>query len=139
MGIMIRRDEYPEPYMVGKKLGSGVGVSGGSELTACALQKWFPEVDVVHPYDDKQHHVVLEDERSLLIERQTCTLTSTIMMPWAAVATRLALVVIPENNNSLILRSKWTAHQAALQTVETVVRTQTHRLDADKFPMFSVG
>ena len=28
---------------------------------------------------------------------------------------------------------------AALQTVETVVRTQRHRLDADKFPMFSVG
>ena len=26
---------------------------------------------------------------------------------------------------------------AALQTVETVVRTQIHRLDADKFPMFS--
>ena len=25
------------------------------------------------------------------------------------------------------------------QTIETVVRTQRHRLDADKFPMFSVG
>ena len=28
---------------------------------------------------------------------------------------------------------------AALQTVETVVRTQRYRLDVDKFPMFSVG
>ena len=28
---------------------------------------------------------------------------------------------------------------AALQTVETVVRTQRHRLDAEKFLMFSVG
>ena len=27
----------------------------------------------------------------------------------------------------------------ALQTVETVVRTQRHRLDADKFPMLLVG
>ena len=26
-----------------------------------------------------------------------------------------------------------------LQTVESVVRTQLHRLDADKFPIFSVG
>ena len=28
---------------------------------------------------------------------------------------------------------------AALQTVETVFRTQRHRLDADKFPIFSAG
>ena len=28
---------------------------------------------------------------------------------------------------------------AAFQTVETVVHTQIHRLEADKFPMFSVG
>ena len=28
---------------------------------------------------------------------------------------------------------------ASLETVETVVRTQKHRLEADKFPMFSVG
>ena len=28
---------------------------------------------------------------------------------------------------------------AALKTVETVVRTQRHHLDADKFPMFSVA
>ena len=47
----------------------------------------------------------------------------------------------------------WAAHQTvlsaacnsdfeiliALQTVETIVRTQRHRLDADKFPMFSGG
>ena len=47
----------------------------------------------------------------------------------------------------------WAAHQtvfsvtfnsdseilAALQTVETVVRTQRHRLGADKFPIFSGG
>ena len=47
----------------------------------------------------------------------------------------------------------WTAHQtifsvacnsdshilAALQTVGTVLRTQRHRLDADKLPMFSVS
>ena len=47
----------------------------------------------------------------------------------------------------------WAAHQTdfyvacnsdseiltALQTVETVVRTRRHRIDADKFPMFSVG
>ena len=47
----------------------------------------------------------------------------------------------------------WAAHQkvfsvacnldsetlAALQIVEIVVRTQRHRLDADNFPMFSVG
>ena len=28
---------------------------------------------------------------------------------------------------------------ASLETVETVVRTQKHRLEADKFPIFSVG
>ena len=28
---------------------------------------------------------------------------------------------------------------AALQSVKTVVRTQRHRFDADKFPMFSGG
>ena len=47
----------------------------------------------------------------------------------------------------------WAAHQtvfsvacdsdsdilAVLQTVETVVRTQIHRLDFDKFQMFSIG
>ena len=47
----------------------------------------------------------------------------------------------------------WAAHQTVfsvaynsnpemlvtLQTVETVVRTQRHRLDAETFPMFSVG
>ena len=27
----------------------------------------------------------------------------------------------------------------SLETVETVVRTQKHRLEADKFPIFSVG
>ena len=27
----------------------------------------------------------------------------------------------------------------ALQTIETVVRTQIHRFDADKFPSFSIG
>ena len=33
----------------------------------------------------------------------------------------------------------WQHSRKSLQTVETVVRTQTHRLDADKFPTFSVG
>ena len=28
---------------------------------------------------------------------------------------------------------------ASLETVETVVRTQKHRLETDKFPIFSVG
>ena len=38
-----------------------------------------------------------------------------------------------------VCRSSDSEVLTALQTVETVVRTQRHRLDADKFPMFSVG
>ena len=49
---------------------------------------------------------------------------------WATHETVFSVACI-NNSDSEILE--------ALQTVETVVRTQRRRLDADKFPMFSVG
>ena len=53
-------------------------------------------------------------------------------------------VVIAYNNNSVVIAYNNNSDYeilAALQTmtVETVVRTQRHPLDADKFPMFSGG
>ena len=38
-------------------------------------------VDVVQPYDGEQYQVVLADGRAVPIERQTCSLTATIMTP----------------------------------------------------------
>ena len=67
--------------------------------------KAFPGVDVVRPYCE-QHQVVLADGRAVLIERQTCALMATIMAPWTLVVVRLALVVIPREEDSLILGAK---------------------------------
>ena len=63
---------------------------------------------MVQPYDGEQHQVVLTDRRTLLIERQTSTLTATIMMPWALalVAIQFALAVMPEEDDLLVLGSK---------------------------------
>ena len=51
---------------------------------------------------------------------------------WAA-HQAISSVAINSNSDSEILEALQT------MTVETVVCTQTHRLDTDKFPMFSVG
>ena len=67
--------------MVGTILDSGAGISCVSEVTVCALQKRFPGVDVVQPYDGEQHQVVLADGRAVPIERQTFSLMATIMTP----------------------------------------------------------
>ena len=61
-----------------------LGISCVSEATVYALQKKrFPGVDVVQPYDGEQHQVVLADGQTVPIERQTCSLTATIMTRWA--------------------------------------------------------
>ena len=39
--------------------------------------------DMVQPYDGEQHQVVLADGWAVPIKRQTCSLTATIMTPWA--------------------------------------------------------
>ena len=94
-GIMVPGGKDSEPYMVGTVLDSGAGISCLSEATVCALQKRFPGVDVVQPYDGEKHQVVLTDGWAVPIERQTCSLTATIMAPWAPVTIRLALAVMP--------------------------------------------
>ena len=66
---MVSGDEDSETYMVGTVLDSGAGISCVSEATACALQKRFPGVDVVQPYDGEQHQVVLKDGWVVPIER----------------------------------------------------------------------
>ena len=73
-------------------------------------KKRFRGVDVVRPYNGEQHQVMLADGRAVPIERQTCTLTATIMTPWAPVAIRLALAVMPGEDDLLILGSK-TLHE----------------------------
>ena len=95
-GIMIPGGEDSEPYMVGTVLDSGAGISCVSEATVYALQKRYQGFDVVQPYDGEQYQVVLADGRAVPIERQTCSLTATIMMPWAPVTIRLALALCPE-------------------------------------------
>ena len=105
-GIMVPGGEDSESYMIGTVLDSGAGISCVSEVTVCALQRQFPGVDVVQPYGGEQHQVVLADGRAVPIERQTCSLTAAIMTPWAPVIIWLALAVMPEEDNLLILRSK---------------------------------
>ena len=46
---MVLGGEDSELYMVGTVLDSGAGISCVGEATVCALQKWFPGVDVVQP------------------------------------------------------------------------------------------
>ena len=67
--------------MVGMVLDSGAGISCVSEASVCALQKWFPGVDVICPYDDEEHQVVRADGRAVSIKRQTYPLTTNIMTP----------------------------------------------------------
>ena len=105
-GIMVPGGQDSEPYMVGTVLDSGAGVSFVSEATVCALQKRFPGLDVVRSYDGEQHQVVLAYERTVPIERQTCTLTATTMTPWAPLTIPLALAVMPGEDDLLILASK---------------------------------
>ena len=50
--------------------------------------------------------MVLADGRAVPIERQTCSLTATIMTPWAPVTIRLALAVMRGKYDLLILGSK---------------------------------
>ena len=92
--------------MVGTVLDSGAGISCVSEETVCALQKRFPGVDVVQPYDGEQHQVVLADGRAVPIELQTCLLTETTMTLWAPVTIRLALAVMPGEDDLSIIRPK---------------------------------
>ena len=61
---------------------------------------------MVQPYDGEQHQVVLANGWAGPIERQTCLLTVTIMTPWAPVSIRLALAVMPGEDDLLILGSK---------------------------------
>ena len=105
-GIMVPGGEDSEPYIVGTVLDNGAGISCVSEVTVCALQKRFPGVDVAQPFYGEQHQVVLADGRAAPIGWQTCSLTATIMTPWAPVTIRLALAVMPGENDSLIIGSK---------------------------------
>ena len=54
--------------MLSTVLGSGAEISCVSEATVCALQKRFPGVDVVQPYDGEQHQAMLVDGRAMPIE-----------------------------------------------------------------------
>ena len=56
----------------------------------------------------------------------------------SALLMSLLVEAVPQTVSSLACNSD-SEILAALQTVETVVPTQRYRLDADKFPMFSVG
>ena len=105
-GIIVPVGEDSEPCMVGTVVDSGAGISCVSEAIACALQKRFPGVDVVQPYGSEQHQVVLADGRAVPIERQTCSLTATIITLGASVTIRLALVVMPGENDLLVLGPK---------------------------------
>ena len=67
--------------MVGTVLDSGAGISCVSEASVCALQKWFPGVDVICPYNGEEHQVVRADGRAVSIKRQTYPLTANIMTP----------------------------------------------------------
>ena len=67
--------------MVGTVLDSGAGFSCVSEATVCALQKWFPEVDVICPCNGEDHQVVRADGRAVSIKRQTYPLTANTMKP----------------------------------------------------------
>ena len=75
-GIMVLGGEDSEPYMMNTVLDSGAGIlcvsdkfNPSSVVTIYALQKRFPGVGVVHPYDGEQHQVALADGRSVPIER----------------------------------------------------------------------
>ena len=63
-------------------------------------------IDEVRPYDGEQHQVALADGWVVLIEWKTCTLTATIMTPWVPIVVRLALAVMPGENDLLILGPK---------------------------------
>ena len=76
---MVPGGEDSEPYMVGTVFHSGAEISCVCDATECALQKRFPGVDVVQPFDGEHHQVALADGRAVPIERQTCSLTATIM------------------------------------------------------------
>ena len=58
--------------------------------------------DVVRPYDGEQYQVVLVDEWTMTIERQTDTLMATNMTPWIPVATRFALEGMPGEDDSIL-------------------------------------
>ena len=117
-GIMVPGGEDLEPYMMGTVLDSGAGISCVSEATVCALQKRFLGVDVVQPYDGEQHQVMLADGRTVLIERNTFSLTATIMTPWAPVTIRLALAVIPGEDDLLILGSKTMREKLSVDVIK---------------------
>ena len=117
-GIMVPGGENSEPYMVGTVHDSGAGISCISEATVCALQKRFSGVDVVQPYDGEQHQEVLADGRAVQIERHTSSLTATIMTPWAPVTIRLALVVMPGEDDLLILGSKMLREKVSIDVMK---------------------
>ena len=119
-GIMVSGGEDSEPYMVGTILDSGAGISCVSEATVCALQKQLPGVDMVQPCDGEQHQVVLADGWAVRIKRQTCSLTATIMTPWAPVTIRLALAVIPGEDNLLILKSNTLRKKLSIDVMKEV-------------------
>ena len=78
---MVPGGEDTEPYMVGTVLDSVAGISSVSGATICPLQKRFPGVDVLRPYNGEQHQVVRADGRAVSIKRQTYTLTANIKPP----------------------------------------------------------
>ena len=66
---------------MGTVLDSGAGISCVSKASVCALQKWFPGVDVTCAYNGEEHQVVRADGRAVSIKRQTYPLTANIMTP----------------------------------------------------------
>ena len=125
MGIMVPGGKDLRPYMLSTVLDSKARISCVSETTICALQKRFPRVDMVRPYDSEQHQIVLADGRAVPIEWQTCTLTATIMMPWVPVAIWLALAVMPGEDDLLILGSRTLREKLIIDVMNQLRDTAT--------------
>ena len=126
-GTMVPGGEDSEPYMVSTVLDSEAGISCVSEVTVYALQKQFSGVDVVQPYDGEQDQVVIADGGAVPIERQRCSLTATIMTPWASVTSRLALTVMSGKDDSLILRSRTLREKVIIDVMKQLGTRLRHR------------
>ena len=75
---------------------------------------------MVQSYGGEHHQVVLADGRAVQIERQMCSLTTTIMTPKAPVTVRLALAVMPGEDDLLILGSKTLREKLSIDVMKQV-------------------
>lgn len=83
--------------------GSGMSMIGGKGLR-CTQEMW-PDVHVVFPYESKLT-VAMADGWSTLLTQQTCLLTASVLTPWASVGIELAMAVLPDRDDVLILEPR---------------------------------